>query len=94
MIYIILAIGVFCAVFGAISYSRLRNREGLKYKIGGRELPREWVAFCMFLLGIFFVITFLIVEVEPRFYEHRSLQYPSNEIFHLIDRNHFDSRLA
>lgn len=94
MIYIILALGVFAATFGAISYSGIRKREGLKYKIFGKEFSREWTSFGIFFLGCFLIILFLIVEVEPRFYKTRSLQYPSNQIFHLIDEHHFDAELA
>ena len=94
MIYLIIAIGVFSTVFGAISYTKLRNRENVLYKIFGREISREWTAFGLFFIGVFFIITFLIVEVQPRFYKTRSLQYPSNQIFHLIDEHHLDAELA
>lgn len=94
MIYLILAIGVFSTVFGAISYTKLRKREGVMYKILGRDVPREWTSFGLFIFGCFLIIMFLIVEVEPKFYKTRSLQYPSNQIFHLIDEHHFNTELA
>ncbi|GDX52392.1 hypothetical protein LBMAG27_14390 [Bacteroidota bacterium] len=91
MIYLILAIGVFSTVFGAISYSLLRKREGVMYKIFGHDVPREWTSFGLFIFGCFLIIMFLVVEVEPQFYKTRSLQYPSNQIFHLIDELHLDT---
>ena len=94
MIYLVLAIGVFSTVFGAISYSLLRKREGVMYKIFGHDVPREWTSFGLFIFGCFMIIMFLVVEVEPQFYKTRSLQYPSNQIFHFIDEHHFDAELA
>ncbi len=94
MIYLVLAIGVFSTVFGAISYGLLRKREGVMYTIGGKQIPREWASFGLFIFGCFMIIMFLVVEVEPRFYKSRSLQYPSNQIFHLINEHHFNTELA
>ena len=94
MIYLILAIGVFSTVFGAISYTKLKKREGVMYKIFGHDVPREWTSFGLFIFGCFLIIMFLIVEVEPQFYKTRSLQYPSNQIFYLIDEHHFDAELT
>ena len=94
MIYLVLAIGVFSTVFGAISYGLLRKREGVMYKIFGKQIPREWASFAIFLFGCFMIILFLVKEVEPRFYKSRSLQYPSNQIFHLINEHHLNTELA
>ncbi len=94
MIYLILALGIFAASFGAISYSRLQKREGVMYKFLGKEISREWTSFGLFFLGIFLIITFMIVEVQPRFYKSRSLQYPSNQIFHLIDKHNLNTEFA
>ena len=94
MIYLVLAIGVFTTVFGAISYGLLRKREGVMYTVAGKQIPREWVSFGLFIFGCFMIIMFLVVEVEPRFYKTRSLQYPSNQIFHLINEHHLNTELA
>ena len=61
---------------------------------------RHWTYVLVLLLDksinrlLFGKIMFLVVEVEPRFYKSRSLQYPSNEIFHLINEHHFNTELA
>ena len=94
MIYLVLAIGVFSTVFGAISYGLLRKREGVMYNIGGKQIPREWTSFGLFLFGCFMIIMFLVVEVEPKFYKSRSLQYPSNQIFHFINEHNLDTEFS
>lgn len=90
MIYLVLALGVFLAAAGAINYSLLRKREGVMFTVFGKQIPREWTAMGVFVFGVFLIILFLVTEVEPQFYKNRNLQYPSNQIFHLIDEHHLD----
>ena len=90
MIFIVLALGVFLAAAGAINYSLLRKREGVMFTIAGKKIPREWTAMGVFVFGVFLIIMFLVTEVEPKFYKSRNLQYPSNQIFHLIDKHDLD----
>ncbi len=67
MIYFFLIAGIFIAGFGIIKYISLQQREGKSYKIFGLYVSEEVIWVLLFLIGLIFVIAFMIEKFEKNF---------------------------
>lgn len=67
MNYFFLTTGILIAAFAIAKYMRLQQREGKDYKLVGLNISEEVIWIILFVLGIIFIISYLIGTLEPFF---------------------------
>lgn len=67
MIYFFLIAGIIIASFGIGKYMGMQQREGKSYNIYGLNVSEEVIWIILFLLGLIFIIAFMIEKFEQNF---------------------------